>query len=106
MPSVTIKYTGDYTKTKNWLQKMKSNWLMRHLDKYGKEGAAALASATPRNTGATAASWSYVIESGPGFSRIVWTNNNTLDSPARARDSKWRLRSGTRLYQPCNTTNF
>lgn len=77
MPSVTIKYTGDYTKTKNWLQKMKSNWLMRHLDKYGKEGATALASATPRNTGATAASWSYVIESGPGFSRIVWTNNNT-----------------------------
>lgn len=77
MPTVTIKYTGDYTKTKNWLEKMKGNWIMRHLDKYGKAGVEALSSATPVNTGATAASWSYTIESGHGFSRIVWTNNNT-----------------------------
>lgn len=76
MPSVTIKYTGDYTKTRNWLEKMKRDWLMKHLDKYGKEGVKALASATPVKTGKTAASWTYEIESGPGYSKIIWSNTN------------------------------
>ena len=46
------------------------------LESYGKIGVDALASATPKDTGQTAASWSYEIEQGPGSSKITWKNSN------------------------------
>ena len=47
------------------------------LNKYGKKGVAALKSATPKDTGATADSWSYAIEEDSnGSLKIVWKNSN------------------------------
>ena len=46
------------------------------LDKYGQAGVAALASATPVDTGLTAASWGYKIERAATSSKIIFTNSN------------------------------
>lgn len=46
------------------------------LDKYGIIGVEALASATPKDSGKTADSWSYEIEGNGQSASIVWTNNN------------------------------
>ena len=49
---------------------------MSDLDKYGKEGVAALASATPVDTGLTASSWSYEIKQKNGSISISFKNSN------------------------------
>lgn len=46
------------------------------LEKYAQAGVAALASATPVDSGVAANSWGYRIESGRGYTSIVWTNND------------------------------
>jgi len=46
------------------------------LNKYGDKGVAALAAATPKDTGLTASSWEYqVSKTGTGYS-ITWNNTN------------------------------
>lgn len=46
------------------------------LDKYGKDGVAALSSATPVDGGNTANSWYYEIENKKGQVRINFLNSN------------------------------
>lgn len=46
------------------------------LKKYGDLGVAALASATPKDSGLTAASWRYEIEDSDSKVGIYWTNDN------------------------------
>ena len=46
------------------------------LRKYGQAGVEALAAATPKDTGETAASWSYeIVQTRNGYS-IFWNNSN------------------------------
>lgn len=46
------------------------------LDKYGAQGVAALAAATPIRTGETAGSWNYEVERSGNRYSIVWKNDN------------------------------
>ena len=46
------------------------------MERCGREGVAALASATPVDTGATAGSWSYEIVQNEQQSSVIFTNNN------------------------------
>ena len=46
------------------------------LKKYGDIGVAALASATPKESGRTASSWTYEISSSSGGSAITFLNTN------------------------------
>ena len=46
------------------------------LDRYGKRGVDALVQATPKDTGKTAASWSYRIIHERHSTRIEWLNSN------------------------------
>ena len=46
------------------------------LDRYGREGVAALASATPVDSGETANSWYYEIENKKGSATIRFCNSN------------------------------
>ena len=46
------------------------------LDRYGREGVAALASATPTDTGLTANSWYYEITNTDGVATIAFYNSN------------------------------
>lgn len=56
------------------------NWdFKRNLAKYGQLGVDALASATPKDTGKTANSWSYEITKDQGKYTIYWKNTNIND---------------------------
>lgn len=70
---------GELKKTDTFLRKMVHLDLDSILDRYGKEGVDALASATPRRTGKTAESWSYEIHGSGSSKTITWTNSNIND---------------------------
>lgn len=70
---------GSFSKTEAALRRMAKGDIFDALDQYAREGVAALANATPIDSGLTAASWDYEItRSGKSYS-IIWTNSNTVD---------------------------
>lgn len=73
---IRFSHKGDLKKTDTFLRKMMKLDLDSILDRYGKEGVDALASATPRRTGKTAESWSYEIHGSGSSKTITWTNSN------------------------------
>lgn len=74
MIQCTVK--GDFKMTRNFLKKMQKLDFESLLEKYAEEGVEALASATPKRTGKTAASWTYEIEKRPGRISVFWVNTN------------------------------
>ena len=72
---IGIKHKGDFSKLTQYLKKAKSVSKNSELDKYGKEGVAALASATPVDSGETANSWYYEIERQNGTTKIAFCNS-------------------------------
>lgn len=78
-PIVSFKQKGDFQKTEKFLHKLTERWNRHKLDKYGKMGVAALKSATPKDTGKTADSWSYEIVEEKGRTSIYWRNSNVVD---------------------------
>lgn len=76
---VTIRHKGDFSKTTKFLEGARRGDYLKILDKYGRAGVAALASATPVDSGITAASWYYEIERSNGTTRIVFGNANAVD---------------------------
>ena len=73
---ITIRQKGDFSKLTRFLERAKEVVRLGDLDKYGREGVAALASATPVDTGLTASSWYYVIETENGRTKINFCNSN------------------------------
>ena len=75
---IKLSCRGNYNKTEKFLKDCKDlNELRQIMEKYGREGVAALSSTTPIDTGETATSWSFeVIQEGDGIS-LVFTNNAT-----------------------------
>lgn len=73
---ITFRQKGDFKKINSFLQKAKSVNHSSILDKYGKEGVAALMSATPKRTGLTASSWSYEIIRENGKTTLAFNNSN------------------------------
>ena len=51
---ISFRQKGDFSKLTNFLEKAKEAVHLGNLDKYGREGVAALASATPVESGLTA----------------------------------------------------
>ena len=73
---ITFRHKGDFSKFTKYLERAKEVAKLGVLDKYGREGVAALASATPVETGKTAASWYYKIENKDGRAIISFFNSN------------------------------
>ena len=71
-----IKQSGSFVNTKRFLQTAKVFDPRAILDRYGREGVLALASATPVSTGVTANSWRYEITKTSQGYNLVWTNDN------------------------------
>lgn len=76
---ITFRHKGDFSKTSKFLSRARSGDYIKVLDKYGRAGVAALASATPVDSGITAASWYYEIERGSGTTKLVFGNANVND---------------------------
>lgn len=73
---ITFRQKGDFSKLTRFLERAKEVVRVGDLDKYGREGVAALASATPVDTGLTASSWRYEIEQKKGSISISFHNTN------------------------------
>lgn len=73
---IKITSKGDFSRTLKFLEKMKKFKIENILIKYGERGVAALASATPVDSGTTASSWGYKIVSNGESATINFTNSN------------------------------
>lgn len=76
---ITFKHKGDFSKLTTFLERAKEVVKIGDLDKYGRAGIAALASATPVDSGLTASSWYYTIERQNGSVSITFNNSNIKD---------------------------
>lgn len=73
---ISFSHRGDFSKTERYLKRLKEAARLKILDKYGREGVAALASATPIESGLTASSWHYKITSKNGSIALEFYNSN------------------------------
>lgn len=73
---ISFRHKGDFSKTTRYLKRAEKINLSKVLDKYGKEGVVALASATPIESGATANAWYYETEYGNGSITIAFLNSH------------------------------
>ena len=73
---ISFRQKGDFPKLTRYLERAKNAVRMGNLDKYGRQGVAALASATPVDTGATANSWYYEVTNQNGSAAITFYNSN------------------------------
>lgn len=73
---ITFRQKGDFSKITRYLERMKESIKVGVLDKYGREGVAALSEATPVDSGKTASSWRYeIVHEGRSVS-IRFSNSN------------------------------
>lgn len=79
MGSVSFNVSGSFKNLEKFLQKTSRGDHFRNLDRYGKEGVDALASATPIDSALTSTSWDYEIKRSGKSTSIVWTNSHVED---------------------------
>ena len=73
---IRFRQKGDFSKLTRFLERAREGLHDGELDKYGREGVAALSSATPVDSGLTASSWYYEITNTKGSARITFYNSN------------------------------
>ena len=73
---ISFRQKGDFSKLTSFLERAKESVKIGDLDKYGREGVAALSSATPIDSGKTANSWNYEITNKNGLVTISFNNSN------------------------------
>lgn len=73
---ITFRQKGDFSKVTRYFERIKEAVKLGRLDKYGREGVVALESATPVDSGKTAASWYYRIEHSNGSASVNFYNSN------------------------------
>ena len=73
---IRFRHKGNFSKAKRFFERIKEAIKRGELDKYGRAGVAALAAATPVDSGETANSWYYNIEHSNGSARIVFYNSH------------------------------
>lgn len=76
MRMLSITYKGDFTNSMGFLNRIKRMRVRSMLEDCGREGVASLQEATPKDTGLTAASWSYEIEETRDGYTLRWNNSN------------------------------
>ena len=73
---ITFRHRGSLSKTTRFLERAKHAVRLSDLDRFGREGVAALASATPVESGVTANSWYYEISYTSSGAKISFLNSH------------------------------
>ena len=73
---ISFRQKGDFSKLTRYFERVKKTARLSILDKYGREGVAALSSAKPVDSGETASSWYYEITNENGSAAISFYNSN------------------------------
>lgn len=76
---IEMRQSGDFKKSLIFLTHLRTRNIRPILEKYGQKGVEALAEATPKATGKTAASWSYEIKMEKTGAVLSWKNANIVD---------------------------
>lgn len=76
---IEMRQSGDFKKNLTFLTNLRKKSIRPILEKYGQKGVEALAEATPKATGKTAASWSYEIKMEKTGAVLSWKNANVVD---------------------------
>ena len=92
---ISFRQKGDFSKLTNYFEKVKEAARLSILDKYGREGVAALASATPVESGKTADSWYYEVKRQNGSATISFYNSNVNEGVPIAIILQYGHGSGT-----------
>ena len=75
---IRFKQKGDFKNLESFLNKAGKFDMRTFLDRYGREGVEALRSNTPIDSGLTASSWDYYVDTNKRTSKIVWTNTHNI----------------------------
>lgn len=75
---IRFKQKGDFKNLESFLNRAGKFDMRTFLDRYGREGVEALRSNTPIDSGLTASSWDYYIDTNKRISKIVWTNTHNI----------------------------
>lgn len=73
---VSFRHKGNFDKLNRYLVNVKKAVKIKDLERFGKQGVAALASATPVDSGKTAGSWYYEITNQNGVATINFNNSH------------------------------
>ena len=73
---ITFRHKGDFSKAQRYFERLKGAAHFGILDKYGREGVAALASATPIDSGETANSWYYEVSYDSKGATLIFNNSH------------------------------
>lgn len=79
MPKISFSSRGSFKNTENFLGKMSRGEIFNLLDGYARDGVAALAAATPVDSGETSALWTYKISRSIGRTTITWSNSHVVN---------------------------
>lgn len=75
---IRFKQKGDFKNLESFLNRAGKFDMRSILDRYGREGVEALRSNTPIDSGLTASSWDYYVDTNKRTSKIVWTNTHNI----------------------------
>ena len=95
---ITFRQKGDFSKLTRFLERAKESVRLGDLDKYGREGVAALASATPVDT-------RFRIDQLLQHKYSKWSPYCSYFA-VRTCNKKRRLGTGERLHQSCYPAYF
>lgn len=74
---ITFTSKGDFSRTDKFLQKIFKYDHVSKVKRLAEIGVRALQQATPRDSGITAESWDYIVETNKRRTTITWTNSST-----------------------------
>lgn len=95
---ISSSVSGDHKKTSKALQKMRRQWVLSELHRYGALGLAALQKATPVESGLTAQSWGYRVVEERNGPRVEWFNTNMVNGTSVAVLIQYGHGTGTGGY--------
>ena len=94
----SITSRGSFDKTELFLAELAKESIFANLERYGVMGVNALRSATPVDSGLTAASWYYeIVREGKSYS-IVWRNSHIINGVSIAILLQYGHGTGTGGY--------
>lgn len=73
---IEFVHKGDFSRTEKFLNKLLKKDYLNILSKYGQMGVAALAAATPIDSGETSTSWNYEIIQNGSETKLTFVNSN------------------------------
>lgn len=76
MGIISFSSRGSFNNMERFLRRSQYLDIRGIVEPYAQRGVEALRAATPVDSGLSAESWGYEIESGNGTTKIIWTNSN------------------------------